>query len=192
MIKAVIFDFAGVIGTDGYWIWLRKVIKDIEQKKDYFQKISEEVDRVEIPHEEFMNALAKASGKTPEQVWSEVKKEIIINKPLLETIKRLKKNYKLGLLTNYTYPWFKELLEENNLSELFDVQLISSLHKVIKPDPEAFRKILQMLGVTAEEAIFIDDRQMNIDGATKVNLKGILYATNEGMVQKLKEAGIEI
>ena len=25
MIKAIIFDFAGVIATDTYWIWLRKI-----------------------------------------------------------------------------------------------------------------------------------------------------------------------
>ena len=33
MIKAILFDWAGVIAADGYWIWLDENIEDLESKK---------------------------------------------------------------------------------------------------------------------------------------------------------------
>ncbi len=191
MIKAIIFDYAGVISKNGYWLWLRQTIPDINQKEDLFQKISEEVDSAKISHEEFMDILSKASGKTPQQVWAEVKEKFVINPYLLKVIKQLKKKYKMGLLTNFTYPWFKYLLEENDLPVYFDQILISSLHKVIKPNPKAFTKMLTMLKVKADEALFIDDTYINIEAAAKVGLQGILYTTDEELIQYLNKLGVK-
>ena len=192
MIKAIIFDWAGVIASDGYWIWLGKNIKDIEEKRSYFQDISEKVDSARISHNEFEEILTSISDKLEQDVWQEVKLEIIINKELLEVIKTLKNRYKIGLLSNFTFPWLNELLSENNLYRLFDACIISSEHKVIKPQKEAFEKVLNALNVSANESVFIDDRQINVDAANKLTLNGLLFKDNARLLNDLRLLGAEV
>ena len=192
MIKAIIFDWAGVFAVDGYWVWLRKNISDIENKQKYFQELSEDVDSAKIPHSEFMRILSLESKKTENQVWQEIKKEIILNQELIAFIKKIKKKYKIGLLSNFTFSWLNEILTENNLWELFDENVISSQYKMIKPNSEIFEKILEKLNIKPEEAIFIDDRQMHVDGAEKVGIKSFLFKNNEQLVSDLQKFGVEI
>ncbi len=68
MIKAIIFDNAGVIMTEAYWLWLHDNIPGLEEKKDFFLDISHKVDKSEITPSQFLDHLAKASGKDSEQV----------------------------------------------------------------------------------------------------------------------------
>lgn len=190
MIKAIIFDFAGVIGTDGYWIWLREKVKDIENQEEFFHKLGNQVDKGIISHEQFVNQLAEKSGVSKELIWPQVFERIVINFDLLGLIKELKKNYKIGLLTNFTYPWMEKLFEKYKLVQYFDEVLISSAYKVIKPEPEAFAKVLELLEVSKEEAVFIDDRQMHVDGAENFGIKAFLFTSNEQLKKDLQEIGI--
>ncbi len=192
MIKAIIFDWAGVIGADGYWVWLRKNIRDLESRRDYFQDISEKVDSAEMLHADFEKKLADISGKSAIEVWQEVKREIVINRELVGIIEKLKSRYKIGLLSNFTYPWLNEILSENNLYKLFDAYIISSEHNVIKPNPDAFKKILNLLNVNAGESVFVDDRQVHVDAANKIGLNGLLYKDNIQLVHDLGQLGIEV
>lgn len=183
MIKAIIFDFAGVIGSDGYWIWLKEKFPSIEGKKGYFQEISEQVDKGIITNQEFAHLLSEKTGIPHKDIWPQIYGKIIINDELLLLIKELKKGYKIGLLTNYTYEWLDEIFSIHNLSQYFDVKLISSKYGIIKPEQESFRKILEMLDVKKGEAIFIDDRQSHVDASNKLGLKAFLYEN----LKKLKE-----
>ncbi len=192
MIKAIIFDWAGVLETDGYWVWLKRNVENIEGRRDFFQEISEQVDGARISHDAFVEQLARETGKSAEQVWEGIKNEIMINRDLVSFIKKLKAKYKVALLSNFTFPWLDEILTENNLWELFDQHIISSEHKVIKPSPEIFHKMLDMLAIKPEEAIFIDDRQMHIDGAGRIGLRGVLFANNSQLIQDLGKFGVEV
>ncbi|MFH0890697.1 MAG: HAD family phosphatase [Candidatus Liptonbacteria bacterium] len=192
MTKAIIFDWAGVLASDGYWVWLRKNVEDIEDRKEFFHKISEDVDSAKISHDEFLEKLSLETGRLKERVWDEIKKEIIINKDLISFVKKLKARYKVGLLSNFTHPWLSEIIAENNLWGLFDRHIISSEHKMVKPDPRIFQKILDMLGVKPEEAVFIDDRKMHTDGAKRVGLRTILFIDNVQLIEDLRGLGVEV
>lgn len=191
MIKAIIFDFAGVIGTDGYWVWLKEVVPDLESKRNYFQTLADKVDKGIITNQQSVLALANATRIPPNEVWPQVYVKIIINKSLVEYIEELKRHYKLGILSNFTYEWLEDLIEKHNLIQYFDAVVISSRHKVLKPESAAFQKILSILQISPKEAIFIDDRQIHIDGASKVGIKGLLYTTNEKLRQDLLSLGIK-
>ena len=191
MIKAIVFDWAGVIGVDGYWVWLIKNIPNIVDRKDYFQGLSEEVDSAKISHDEFMKILAQESKKSEEQVWEEIEKEIVLNQELITFIKKLKIKYKIALLSNFTFPWLDKILIDNNLWELFDENVISSQYKMIKPDPRIFKKMLEILNIKSEEGIFVDDRQMHVDGAERVGIKAIVFKDNEQLVKDLQKLGVE-
>lgn len=191
MVKAIIFDFAGVIGTDGYWVWLKENVSNIEEKRPFFQKISEEVDKGTITNKKFVEQIAKESGKDVNIIWPQIFSKIVINTELLEYITQLKRQYKIGLLTNFTYEWLDELFQKYNLTPYFDQTLISSQYKLIKPEAEAFYKILELLQVSKEEAVFIDDRQGHVDASNKLGLKAFLFTGNEKLKEDLENYGIK-
>jgi epoxide hydrolase-like predicted phosphatase len=186
MIKALIFDFAGVITVrDAYWEWIKE--KDLEGKRAIFQRLSEDVDRAYITHEQFVNAFAKEMDVPPESVWAGIQARFALNEELVLLIGQLKKKYKIGLLSNFTYPWISELLKEYDLYECFDEILISSREKMIKPDPQFFQRMLDALGVEANEAAFFDDKQANVDAAEKMGIHAFLFTTNDQFRSDLRD-----
>lgn len=59
----------------------------------------------------------------------------------------------------------------------FDVLVWSYQLGIAKPDPAIYRHTLEKLGVTADEALFIDDKQANIDAAVELGMQGMLFTT---------------
>lgn len=53
--------------------------------------------------------------------------------------------------------------------------LISSEHRLIKPQREAFEKILQMLTATPENTLFIDNRETHVTAARNLGLNAIQF-----------------
>ncbi|MEK7522650.1 MAG: HAD family phosphatase [Patescibacteria group bacterium] len=193
MFKAIIFDFAGVIGTEGYSLWAKEQkAKGIESKSNYFHDISDDMDRGSISTQTFSQEVAKVVGIASSDVWKEISQKIKINNELLDLIINLKKKYKIGLLTNYSDVWMKELISKYELDKYFDSKVISSLHKVIKPEKQIYQISLDMLKIKSEEAIFFDDRQTNIDGGEKVGIKSFLFTTNQKLREDLISCGINL
>lgn len=193
MIKGLIFDFAGVITQeDAYWGWIGDRVKDLEAKRSIFQKLSEDVDSAAISHKEFIDGLADAAGASRETVWPEIKKRFSLNEELLDDIAFLKRFYKTGILSNFTDPWISELLEEYGVCKHFDEILISSSEKMIKPDPRFYHKILKVLNLQPEEAIFFDDKERNVSGAQKIGMQAFLFTTNEKFKADMESVGIFI
>ena len=191
MIRAIIFDFAGVIGTEGYSLWAKeKKSQGIEATSTYFHDISNRLDRGDITREEFTQDLSKKVGTDSKKIWGEMFKKIKINHELLNIITKLRKNYKIGLLTNYNYLWMNELFSIYKLEKYFDSKVISSLHRVIKPEKKIYQISLELLKIKPEEAIFFDDRQRNIDGGESVGIKSFLFTTNQKLIEDLKTYGI--
>lgn len=190
MIKAIIFDWAGVVGSDGYWIWIRENADDIDAIKEKLHAISEVADKGDISTKEFISAIAQYIGKPVDIVWPGMKKKILINHELIAIIKRLRKQYKTALLSNFQFEWLDEIMTEHKLYELFDKVIISSKHKLLKPEPAIFKKMLSMLQLKKEEVIFIDDRDYHVAGAKKFGIQSFLYTTNEQLLKDLKSSGV--
>ncbi len=175
MIKTLIFDFAGVIGVDAYWVWLEENVPDLASQRDYFQAITDQVDRAEISNQEFVHLIAERLGMNSEEIWPQIYEKLVINKELLTFIEQLKKKYTIALLSNYTYEWLEEVLVRENLAPLFDTIFISSRYARIKPEADAFQNALERLHVAPHEAVFIDDRQINVDGARNLGIHALLF-----------------
>lgn len=69
VVRAIIFDFAGVIASDAYWIWLIKTVDGIDKKKSLFQDLANKVDVGEISNKEFVAQLAKETGVPEDLIW---------------------------------------------------------------------------------------------------------------------------
>lgn len=187
-IRAIVFDWAGVLATEAFWIWSRKNEVDMTP----IMEVDMKVNAGEMPHEEFVALVAKVSGKTSAEVWAGVKAEMILNADLIALIRELKKKYKIGLLSNFTAPWLREVLDENKLWDLFDEHIISSEHGIVKPDTKIFKKMLLMLDMPAGEVVFADDRDVNVNAAKKLGLRPFLFTDVAQFTKDLKSVGVSV
>jgi putative hydrolase of the HAD superfamily len=73
----------------------------------------------------------------------------------------------------------------------FDALVWSYQLGIAKPDPAIYLYILQKLGVAAEETLFLDDKQVNIDAALALGMKAILFTTVEQLRSDLIAAGLD-
>jgi putative hydrolase of the HAD superfamily len=73
----------------------------------------------------------------------------------------------------------------------FDVLVWSYQLKMAKPDPAIYRHLLKELGTRPEETLFIDDRQVNIDAANAMGIKGLLFTNVDQLRADLVAQGLD-
>lgn len=66
----------------------------------------------------------------------------------------------------------------------FDGVVVSADVHTVKPDTEIYKHLLEKYGLIAEECLFIDDRQDNVEGAIKAGMKAIQFKNNFDDIKK--------
>ena len=87
-----------------------------------------------------------------------------------------------GLLSN---SWGNEYPREG-WDQMFDAVVISGEVGMRKPEPEIFHHVLDLLGVTAGEAVFVDDLEANVDAATALGLVGVHHTSYDETATELE------
>ncbi len=109
-----------------------------------------------------------------------------IDQELLGFVVSLKPAYQVGLLSN---AWMnaRMLLDMHfNFIDVFDVSVFSSEVGIRKPDQAIFKLMLEKIGVKAENAVFIDDMPLNVEGAISAGLHAIRYTDTPQIINALK------
>ena len=96
------------------------------------------------------------------------------------------RGYRLYCLTNWSHETFPIVKEVHaRLFGMFDGIVVSGEEKLVKPNPEIYQLLLNRYSLQASESIFIDDRQVNVDGANLVGIQGILFTGAQDLKQRL-------
>ena len=92
-----------------------------------------------------------------------------------EMLATLRQHYRVGLLSNFTHPpAARQIIDELELSPLFDVILISGELGYRKPHLSVFEKLVDGLGVKNEQISFVgDDPEADVAGSLRAGLKPI-------------------
>jgi HAD superfamily hydrolase (TIGR01509 family) len=72
------------------------------------------------------------------------------------------------------------------MDSAFDEIVISCEVRMIKPDPAIFHYTLNKLGIHPHEAIFIDDRPVNVESAQALGMQAILYSNRMEMKDQIE------
>jgi putative hydrolase of the HAD superfamily len=174
MIRAIIFDFYGVICYEvgSNWYKTRPPKELISELKEKYDAPS---DLGTISEEEFFSGIAPSVRLTGKEVRTEWLNASKIDEELVSFIRQLKTTHKIAICSNTAPKIFRETLQANNIEDAFDIVVSSSEIGMIKPNPDIYLYTLKELGVKPEEAIFIDDRESNLEGARAVGINSILY-----------------
>lgn len=92
-------------------------------------------------------------------------------------------------LSNYPV-WYQIIEQKLELSRYLKWSFVSCLTGARKPDPEAYLVAPRQLGVTPEECLFIDDRQVNVDAARAVGMKAERFVDAAQLEADLARHGI--
>lgn len=187
MIKEIIFDCFGVLTQDGWSKLLAQYGND--ENREELSYLNKSVDRGIISFDEFDTKVAELAGISREEVIKILVKSYYPEEEVFYFINKLKKNYKVGLISNISSP-ISDYLPKEYVEGLFDEETLSYKAGVIKPSKEIFEMHLAKTGVKPEEAVFIDDREVNAEGAKSAGLHGIWYKNLKQLKEELEKLGV--
>ncbi len=194
MIKAVIFDWGGVLMRT----------EDASGRRKWEQRLGLPLYSVDqIVHGSRSWKQAQSGEMTDEAYWADVGRQLGINgealqefrhdyfsgdvldQELIDLIRRLRPRVKTALLSNAS-PYLATELERYGVADAFDVIVISGVVGVQKPDPAVYRIVLDRLGVAPGEAVFVDDFRRNIRAAQELGIHTIHFNRHKDMRAELE------
>jgi epoxide hydrolase-like predicted phosphatase len=196
MIKLIIFDLGGVVINyyeEQYFDFLsKKTGINTKKIKAAFSDIIKQQEAGKITLAEMEKiAIKRLNINRNVLEWSNTFKRIAKpNKKTLITVRQLKKNYKVVLLTNISYSRYISATRFIFDKTLFKKRFVSCYLKMRKPDKKIYLYVLKVMKVKPSEAIFIDNLKENVAGAEKVGIHGLLFTSNEKLITDLKKIRI--
>ena len=195
-IESVIFDWGGVLIDDPRPGLLRycseafgMALEDYTPVHDSFL---DEFGKGKISEERFWQQISCKLGKSmPPVQWYEAFRSAYVPKQEMFRLASSlhDKGYKTAFLSNTELPAVDFFHERGY--DMFDVLVFSCVEGVMKPARRIYEITLEMLGLKAGQAVFIDDRQDYIRGAEGVGLNTILFQSIDQVKGKLTELGVE-
>ena len=100
--------------------------------------------------------------------------------------------FKLATLNNESAELNEYRLDRFGLRQQFDYFICSAYVNEMKPYPDIFRSAIRISGYPAASAVFIDDKQENIDAALYHGMHGIRFESPAQLRNSLAAIGISI
>ncbi len=201
-IDTVIFDLGAVLidwnprylyrkifnsEEDITWFMENVCTHDWNEKQDAGRSFEEATQELLIKFPEHEVAIRAWYDRWEETISGDIPGTVEILKQIRDS-----KKYRLYALTNWsaqTFPWAQKNFE---FLQWFDGIVVSGIEKTRKPFPEFFQILFDRYQVNPGSAIFIDDNQRNIEGASAVGLPGIWFQSPEQLKTELRAAGISL
>lgn len=116
----------------------------------------------------------------------------VLDRNLVDYIRRLKRHYTIGLLSNTWYPDGRTLLLHYGIADAFNYSLTSAEVGIKKPDARIFHLALDRAGCGPEQAVFVDDLEDNIFAARDLGLIPVFFVDPSAACARLAElTGVE-
>ena len=196
-IKAVILDYGDVISLPAdpaVIAWMAQLFQvPLDRFRYTYALFRHDYDRGALEAAEYWGKIGEANGVTldGEQIVQLRKADVAmwsrLNPAILHWAEELRDfGYKTAVLSNMHADMIEHIRLNGDWTKSFDLLVLSSSLGMAKPEPEIFQYCLKGLGVSAGEAMFIDDREANIEAAVKLGLGGILAPSPEDLRDTLE------
>jgi 2-haloacid dehalogenase len=199
-VTAVVFDVGNVLyGWDPDSFLVRQIADDSERLR-FIEEVGlwEWHDTLDGGRD-FREAAEELSGKFPEyahliSAWGERFGETISDPvPGVHAIVDAlhASHVPLFAITNFSADFWRPFYEKERafFSQFHDI-VVSGQEKLLKPDPAIYYLALDRFGLTPAEALFIDDREINVEGARAVGMQAHLFTTAEDLRLRLAAEGL--
>ena len=201
MIDTIVFDMGQVLIRWTGELLLEKYGLNDEDKGLLLRELFGDVEWVMLDHGtiSFEEAAEAVCRRVPEHLHGVVR-EVVTGwwqqpmRPIpgmADLVRELKGNgYGIYLLSNANLA-LRSYFPRIPGSECFDGLMVSAEEKLLKPNPEIFRALLERFSLEAERCFFVDDSPANVEGAMRVGLSGCVFkGDTQALRRKLRSTGI--
>jgi len=204
VIRALISDFGGVLTTplsDSFLAYQEEAAVSLEELGQAMQRAGEAygehplfaLERGEIAEAEFGRRLAEqlGDGFDFERLRHHLGR-IEPNPPMIRYVRELRgRGLRTALLTNNVREWeplWRAKLPE--LDEIFELVVDSAFVGMRKPERRIYELTLERLGggIRAEECLFVDDLEVNCEGARALGMTAVRFDDAEQAIAELESA----
>ncbi|MCC6346810.1 MAG: HAD family phosphatase [Nitrospirales bacterium] len=195
MLKAVIFDFGGVIAEEGFRQGLHAIARKNGLDPDHFfrcvRELIYETGYVIGAVEEhvFWNIVrekTKISGSDGE-LREEILSRFVLRPEMVREVERLRSSGLIVALLSDQTNWLDEIEQRTPFSHLFDTVYNSFKLGKSKRDPSVFTDTFSALGILPPEALFVDDSVENIENAQSSGCIVIHFISSGDFIWHLKD-----
>ncbi len=201
MIKAIIFDFGGVLVSDPSLKLNQKVAKIFAINPKLLTKIYrgqnlKNFERGLINARVFRNnlkkQLQKQTGKKVSlaqiKLFEKTLTDQFVPYPrFFNYVKSLKKHRRIVMLTNNIPTFMRVWYRRFKLKRIFPAIITSYTAGTRKPGIAIYRYCCRKINLQPSECLFIDDQPKNITGARKAGLKAVRFTTEKATISKIKK-----
>ena len=175
MIKAVLFDFFGVLYPDTFWGLANMYLPvRTEQQQQKLHELIRKADTNIVDQSEFWQEAVELFSVSMEQLEKDRDSFGGVDQVLLERIKTLKqKGLKIGIISNVGSGMVREVVGAD--TKLFDALILSGDTGFVKPDPHVYELACEKLDLDADECVFFEDIPRNVRGAEAIGMKAAHY-----------------
>ena len=198
--STILFDFGNVILDFSYDLTFKKWAELTPFDYNFFKTTFKfdnklvEYEKGEISSQEYFNYITELLDiswdfETFEKGWNNI--YIGINSQISDLLKRLKKNYKLYLLTN-TNELHANCWKKNYPDILKTFNRIFCSHELHshKPEPKIYKDVLKEIDIDPKFVLFVDDNKENVLGAKQVGINGIVAISAEQIINEMEKLSI--
>ena len=178
-IDAILFDMMGVLLFKNSNYIPNTIVDEIDTlvgrvTDDYIFK-QETLKKFRLNEEDFNNILSQIVEKYEpfQQLWG--------------LLPELRKHYKLAIINNGTTLTLPQFDQKLKFDKFFDLFVSSAKEGVRKPDGEIFLTTASRLKVDPRRCLFMDDSEVNIEGAKRIGMQTILWPNKNDGYKKLIE-----
>lgn len=197
MIKAVLWDFGGVILSSPFDAFARweeetglpsgflRTVNAVDPHGNAWARL----ERSEVTLDEFCDLFEREAEEAGHPVDARQVLALLLGdlRPqMVEAVRRCKEQLKIGMLTNnIAAPESRPELAE--VMALFDIVIESSKVGVRKPEPRFYELACELLAIEPHEAVFLDDLGVNLKPARAMGMTTIKVVDPGDALRELEE-----
>ncbi len=195
MIRNIIFDIGNVL-TDFRW---KEFLEDKGFDEAMVKRIAKasvqstvwnEIDRGVWSMEELMQAFIRQDSEIEEELrraYDDITGMVTKRAYAIPWIQELReKGYRVYYLSNFSEKAYEDCADALDFLPYTDGGILSYREKLVKPDPEIYRRLLSRYSLEAQESVFLDDTAMNVEAAERLGIHGICFRTKEQAEEELR------
>jgi len=200
MIKAVLFDFGGVLAEEGF----REGLMAIAGKKNLdgqsFFKTAEDIIYKtgyvtgKVKEKIFWENLARQTGVKDDyrRLRIEILRRFVLRPQMLAIAEKIREQGIVAAILSDQTNWLDEINGKKPFYNRFDYVINSYVLGKSKRDPSAFRDAAKIIGIKPHLTLFVDDNSQNIKRASEAGLRTIHFTGLGDFKAQLGAVGIKI
>jgi len=200
-IETVVFDLGGVlVDWDPRYLY-RKIFDDEAAMERFLSEVChpewhramdggrplhEATESLCAEHPAFEAEIRAYGGRWPEMLAGAID----------GTVALLDKLHAAGVplyaITNWSADTWGHALDRFAFLDRFRDVIVSGREKLLKPQPEIYRLLLDRHGLPAAGCLFIDDVPANVEGARSVGMNAVLFTSPDVLAHDLRAHGLPL